>query len=109
MVDEADFKDEPTALDNLPAPAQVRKLANDGFTPLLQPFHMGRHITDPVSTAQDKWNLLPAFLKVKGLIKQHIDSFNYFTEVQLKKIVGAPGNRMVKSDVNEQFWMEYVA
>ena len=30
---------------------------------------------------------MPAFLKVKGLIKQHLDSFNYFTnvEVQLKQ------------------------
>ena len=27
---------------------------------------------------QEKWRLLPAFLKVKGLVKQHIDSFNYF-------------------------------
>src|SRR5271170_1741330 len=36
-----------------------------------------------VLTFQDKWELLPAFLKVKGLVKQHIDSFNYFVDVEL--------------------------
>ena len=34
---------------------------------------------------QDKWNLLPAFLKVKGLVKQHIDSFNYFVDHEIKE------------------------
>lgn len=28
---------------------------------------------------KEKWKLVPAYLKVKGLIKQHLDSFNYFT------------------------------
>lgn len=36
---------------------------------------------------QEKWKLLPAFLKVKGLVKQHTDSFNYFVNVGIK--VGA--------------------
>jgi DNA-directed RNA polymerase III subunit RPC2 len=36
---------------------------------------------------QDKWKLVPAFLKIKGLVKQHLDSFDYFvnTEVNKKK------------------------
>jgi DNA-directed RNA polymerase III subunit RPC2 len=58
-----------------------------------------------VNTAEDKWTLLPAFLKVKGLIKQHIDSFNYFIETSLKEIVRA--NRRVTSDVDNRFWLEY--
>ena len=33
--------------------------------------------------------MLPAFLKIKGLVKQHIDSFNYFINVEIKKIVMA--------------------
>jgi DNA-directed RNA polymerase III subunit RPC2 len=73
---------------------------------MLEPFYYGKHITDRIDTAQDKWNLLPAFLKVKGLIKQHIDSFNYFLEVDLKNIVRA--NQKVLSDVDQQFWLEYV-
>jgi DNA-directed RNA polymerase III subunit RPC2 len=61
-------------------------------------------LTDPINTAEDKWNLLPAFLKVKGLIKQHIDSFNYFIEAELKNIVKA--NRKVTSDVDQKWWLE---
>ena len=62
-------------------------------------------MTDPIDTARDKWNLLPAFLKVKGLVKQHISSFNYFVEVELKKIVRA--NQTVLSDVEPQFYLHY--
>jgi DNA-directed RNA polymerase III subunit RPC2 len=47
--------------------------------------------------------LLPAFLKIKGLVKQHIDSFNYFCDVDIKKIVKA--NEMVVSDVDPNFFL----
>ena len=62
-------------------------------------------MTDPIDTARDKWNLLPAFLKVKGLVKQHIDSFNFFVEVELKKIIKA--NQKVLSDVDPSFYIKY--
>jgi hypothetical protein len=55
---------------------------------------------------QDKWNLLPAFLKVKGLVKQHIDSFNYFVDHEIKDILKA--NKFVRSDVDNTFWLECV-
>lgn len=55
---------------------------------------------------QDKWNLLPAFLKVKGLVKQHIDSFNFFVEHEMKEIVKA--NKRVTSDVDNKFFLEFV-
>lgn len=54
---------------------------------------------------QDKWLLLPAFLKVKGLVKQHIDSFNYFVDVDIKNILRA--NNKVTSDVDPRFWLKY--
>jgi DNA-directed RNA polymerase III subunit RPC2 len=63
-------------------------------------------LTDPINTARDKWNLLPAFLKVKGLVKQHIDSFNYFVDVELKKIVAA--NCEVLSEANNKFFLRSV-
>ncbi|MCJ1307224.1 DNA-directed RNA polymerase III core subunit ret1 [Agyrium rufum] len=53
----------------------------------------------------DKWNLLPAFLKVKGLVKQHIDSFNFFVQVELRKILEA--NKKILSDVDPQFFIKY--
>lgn len=49
--------------------------------------------------------LLPAFLKVKGLVKQHIDSFNYFVDSDIKSIVKA--NNKVTSDVDPRFWLKY--
>ena len=55
--------------------------------------------------SQDKWLLLPAFLKAKGLVKQHIDSFNYFVDVDLKTILRA--NNKVTSDVDPKFWLKY--
>ena len=54
---------------------------------------------------KDKWLLLPAFLKVKGLVKQHTDSFNYFVDVDIKNIVKA--NNKVTSDVDPRFWLKY--
>jgi DNA-directed RNA polymerase III subunit RPC2 len=72
---------------------------------MLQPFYCGKNLTDPINTAKDKWNLLPAFLKVKGLVKQHIDSFNYFVETEIKEIIKA--NKFVRSEVDKHFWLEY--
>ena len=43
----------------------------------------------PIKEIKDKWKLLPAFLEVKGLVKQHIDSFNHFVEHEIKAIVKA--------------------
>lgn len=54
---------------------------------------------------QDKWELLPAFLKVKGLVKQHLDSFNYFVNVDIKAILAA--NAYVISDVNPSYYVRY--
>jgi len=79
------------------------KKPTDSFDELLETYYKGKHITDPINTAEDKWTLLPAFLKVKGLVKQHIDSFNYFVDVELKKIVKA--NERVISDVDPQFFL----
>ena len=77
----------------------------DGFDALLEPFYHGKSLTEPIDTAKDKWILLPAFLKVKGLVKQHIDSFNYFLEVEIKKIVKA--NQKVLSDIDPKFYLKY--
>jgi DNA-directed RNA polymerase III subunit RPC2 len=77
----------------------------DDMDPLLEPFYYGKGLTDPINTARDKWNLLPAFLKVKGLIKQHTDSFNYFVDVDLRNIVKA--NAVVHSDVDPKIFIRY--
>ncbi|KAL1490560.1 hypothetical protein ABEB36_013233 [Hypothenemus hampei] len=59
----------------------------------------------PVKDIEEKWKLVPAFLKVKGLVKQHIDSFNYFINVEIKKIVEA--NCKVTCDADPLFYIKY--
>ena len=61
----------------------------------------------PVLTAQDKWQLLPAFLKVKGLVKQHLDSFNHFVKVDMKAIINA--NARIVADGSPQHWIKYTS
>ncbi|MCO5610407.1 hypothetical protein L7F22_064643 [Adiantum nelumboides] len=65
----------------------------------------GKGLTDPIKRVEDKWELLPAFLQVKGLVKQHIDSFNFFIDKDLKNIVKA--NDRVTSDIDPKFFLRY--
>ncbi|OLY85630.1 DNA-directed RNA polymerase III subunit RPC2 [Smittium mucronatum] len=59
----------------------------------------------PIPTLKDKWELVPSFLRVKGLIKQHTDSFNYFVDVDLQKIIEA--DDIITSDVDPNFYLKY--
>uniref|UniRef100_A0A8B9ZWP8 DNA-directed RNA polymerase subunit beta n=1 Tax=Anas zonorhyncha TaxID=75864 RepID=A0A8B9ZWP8_9AVES len=43
---------------------------------------------------------------VKGLVKQHIDSFNYFINVEIKKIMKA--NEKVTSDADPMWYLKYL-
>ncbi|KJH50741.1 DNA-directed RNA polymerase, beta subunit [Dictyocaulus viviparus] len=54
----------------------------------------------------EKWMLVPAFLKVRGLVKQHIVSFDYFVNEEIKKIMLA--NQKVTSDANPNFYLKYL-
>lgn len=60
-----------------------------------------------IKSEKEKWKLIPAFLKLRGLVKQHIDSFNYFINVDIKKIVKAKSNCLIKSDSNPNFYLKY--
>ncbi|WIA33788.1 hypothetical protein OEZ86_006901 [Tetradesmus obliquus] len=62
-------------------------------------------LTAPIKTVQDKFKLLPAFLKIRGLVKQHIDSFNYLINHDIKKIVKA--NERVTCDTDPNFYLKY--
>ena len=61
-------------------------------------------LSHPLSTVDEKWKLLPAFLKVRGLVKQHIDSFNYLINVEIKKLLKA--NEKVTSDADPSFYLK---
>ncbi|KAI6215909.1 DNA-directed RNA polymerase [Aphelenchoides besseyi] len=51
-------------------------------------------------------DLFPYYLKTRGLVKQHIASFDYFINTDIKKIVAA--NREVRSDASSQFYLKYL-
>jgi DNA-directed RNA polymerase III subunit RPC2 len=53
---------------------------------------------------EEKWSIIPSFLKKKGLYNQHIASFNYFVDVEIKNIVHA--NNKVTSDANPVFYLK---
>ncbi|KAL3638171.1 DNA-directed RNA polymerase III subunit 2 [Castilleja foliolosa] len=59
----------------------------------------------PVKNAVNKFQLIPEFLKVRGLVKQHLDSFNYFVSTQIKKIVQA--NDLVTSKIDPSIYLRY--
>ena len=40
---------------------------------------------------EDTWGILKAFFKEKGLVRQHLDSFNDFIENQMQEIVADSG------------------
>ena len=61
----------------------------------------------PISKMEEKWKLIPAFLQVRGLVKQHIESFNYFTDIEIKNIVRSSRNYLVKSEINPKFELKY--
>ncbi|KAF8819721.1 Dna-directed Rna polymerase III RPC2 [Cardiosporidium cionae] len=68
------------------------------------PYTLGKS----VKPIEEKWKLLPAFLKAKGLVKQHIDSYNFFVQTEIRHIVRANSNRIVKSDVDPAFFIEFL-
>jgi DNA-directed RNA polymerase III subunit RPC2 len=49
---------------------------------------------------------VPAFLQTKGLVKQHLESFNYFIETDIKKILQA--NARIDSDVDPNFFLKFL-
>ncbi|XP_071901923.1 DNA-directed RNA polymerase III subunit 2-like isoform X1 [Coffea arabica] len=63
-------------------------------------------LATPVKSAVDKFQLLPEFLKVRGLVKQHLDSFNYFVRTEIKKIVHA-NNEIRSSKKDENVYLRY--
>jgi DNA-directed RNA polymerase III subunit RPC2 len=63
----------------------------------------------PIPTMDDKWKLLPAFLKARGLVKQHIDSFNYFVNTEIEQIVKAKSNVRITSDSDAEWYVQYTA
>jgi len=79
--------------------AEARKFQGPEYPP-------GQH---PAAAASEqyvanKWKLLPHFLR---LMKQHIASYDYFVNTEIKKVVAAQPNRVVRSEVDPNFFLCY--
>ena len=59
----------------------------------------------PVKDIKDKYEVLPAFLKLRGLAKQHVQSFDYFINHDIKKIVKAKDNNRVSCEADSNFYL----
>ena len=64
-------------------------------------------LTKPIGAVEEKWKLLPHFLRMRGLMRQHIDSFNHFINVDIKQIVAAKSNHEVRSEADPKFYLRY--
>lgn len=61
----------------------------------------------PVGSLKDKWRLLPHFLALRSLMRQHIDSFDYFITTEMKQIVQSPSACEIRSDHDPKFYLRY--
>ncbi|PPD95028.1 hypothetical protein GOBAR_DD07978 [Gossypium barbadense] len=59
----------------------------------------------PIKSVVDKFQILPEFLKVRGLVKQHLDSFNYFVNTGIKKVVSA--NDRIVSHIDPSIYLRF--
>ena len=64
-------------------------------------------LTKPIKEVEEKWKLLPHFLRMRGLMRQHIDSFNHFINVDIKHIVAARSNQEIRSEADPKFFLRY--
>ena len=80
--------------------------SEDGVVELLR--REPKSLTRPIPTAKDKYELLPAFLRTKPLVRQHIESFNYFIDKEIKDIVQSKANNRVTCDTDPSFYLRYL-
>lgn len=64
-------------------------------------------LTRPIKTVEEKWKLLPHFLRLRGLMRQHIDSYNDFINVGIKQIVQAKSNCEIRVEADKHFFLKY--
>ena len=94
----------------LEEPAEESKEPPSPTKPLSHPPTNGFH--PPAGTSskqqsqlQQKGQLIPHYVKSKGIVRQHIDSYNYFIHHDIKNILLA--NNKITCDVDENFYLRY--
>lgn len=61
----------------------------------------------PVGSLKQKWRLLPYFLQLRSLLRQHIDSFDHFVDRDMKQIVASESANSIKSEHDAKFYLKY--
>ncbi len=61
----------------------------------------------PIGSLKDKWRVLPHFLQVRSLMRQHIDSFDYFVNIEMKEIVQSASACEIRSEHDPKFYLRY--
>jgi len=64
-------------------------------------------IDAPIKSLKDKWRLLPHFLHLRGLMKQHISSYDHFINHRMKEIVTSPSSCKILSDNDPKFFLKF--
>ncbi|KMS99526.1 hypothetical protein BVRB_1g022970 isoform C [Beta vulgaris subsp. vulgaris] len=62
-------------------------------------------LSAPIKSTVDKFQLIPEFLKMRGLVKEHLDSYNYFMNTGIKKIVRV--NSEIRSSVDREIYLKF--
>lgn len=62
---------------------------------------------EAASSISEKWRLVDLFLEYKGLVTQHIDSYNHLVKIKIHDIVNAVSNREVRSDADPKWFLRY--
>ena len=65
------------------------------------------NLAKPIKVVEEKWKMLPHFLRMRGLMRQHIDSFDHFINIDIKNIINAKSNREVHSEADPNFFIKY--
>jgi DNA-directed RNA polymerase III subunit RPC2 len=65
------------------------------------------NLAGPIKAVEEKWKLLPHFLRMRGLMRQHIDSYDHFVNVEIKEIVAAKSNQEIRSEADPRFFLRY--
>lgn len=55
-------------------------------------------LATPIKSATNKFALLSELLKVRGIVREHLDSFNYFVNTGVKRIVRANDRIVCRED-----------
>lgn len=61
-------------------------------------------MTKETEKLKEKWSLIPSFLKTKGIFNQHIASFNYFVDIDIRNIMHA--NDKIVSETHSEFYLK---